>query len=203
MYANSAINPVVYNLMSQRFRSAFRGLYRCQKPASHQRTLSSLQTSYTVARDPRSTHISNGTKETAKGISCSTANRKPSLESPLGEKEDAAESTDIDYNGMHKLQEETDETDTVKDRGDIADLATETERKGIQHEDNVPSLENKIDSQCIDIRKDMENCNNINNDPTPDITHYYAGKAVPMSNEIKPVLGHVVQNAKELIHSTL
>ncbi|KAI5098143.1 thyrotropin releasing hormone receptor 2 isoform X1, partial [Silurus meridionalis] len=78
IYANSAINPVVYNLMSQKFRSAFRGLYRCQQPASHQRSLSLLQTSYTVARDPRSTHISNGTKETVKGISCDTANQEPS-----------------------------------------------------------------------------------------------------------------------------
>lgn len=200
MYANSAINPVVYNLMSQRFRSAFRGLYRCQKPASHQRSLSSLQTSYTVARDPRSTHISNGTKETVKGISCSTTNLKPSLESPLGENKDAAENTDIDNNGMHKLQEKTDETDTVKDRADISDLATETERKGIKNEDNGLGLENKIDSQCSDIRKD---CNNINNDPTPDITHSYAEKAVSAFNEINPTLGHVEQDAKELIHSTL
>uniref|UniRef100_A0A3P9Q3H3 Thyrotropin-releasing hormone receptor n=1 Tax=Poecilia reticulata TaxID=8081 RepID=A0A3P9Q3H3_POERE len=29
IYANSAINPVIYNAMSQKFRSAFRGLYSC------------------------------------------------------------------------------------------------------------------------------------------------------------------------------
>ncbi|CAN9493119.1 unnamed protein product [Ophioblennius macclurei] len=42
IYANSAINPVIYNAMSQKFRSAFRGLYRCQRPDAHRRTLSVL-----------------------------------------------------------------------------------------------------------------------------------------------------------------
>ncbi|XP_061077236.1 thyrotropin-releasing hormone receptor-like [Conger conger] len=40
IYANSAINPVVYNAMSQRFRSAFRSLYRCKRQSAHHRTLS-------------------------------------------------------------------------------------------------------------------------------------------------------------------
>ncbi|KAM8861679.1 thyrotropin-releasing hormone receptor-like [Synchiropus picturatus] len=41
IYANSAINPLIYNAMSQKFRLAFRGLYRCRPPGGHQ------------ARDPR------------------------------------------------------------------------------------------------------------------------------------------------------
>ncbi|KAJ7997743.1 hypothetical protein DPEC_G00215290 [Dallia pectoralis] len=61
MYANSAINPVVYNLMSQKFRSAFRGLYRCQRLEAHQRTLSLIQTGYITARTLQQT--SNGTKQ--------------------------------------------------------------------------------------------------------------------------------------------
>uniref|UniRef100_A0A3B5M3J7 Thyrotropin-releasing hormone receptor n=2 Tax=Xiphophorus couchianus TaxID=32473 RepID=A0A3B5M3J7_9TELE len=40
IYANSAINPVIYNAMSQKFRSAFRGLYSCQRVDGNQRTLS-------------------------------------------------------------------------------------------------------------------------------------------------------------------
>ncbi|KAJ8398651.1 hypothetical protein AAFF_G00421790 [Aldrovandia affinis] len=60
IYANSAINPVVYNLMSQRFRSAFRGLYRCQRETAQRRTLSALTASYSVARDPMT--ATNGTK---------------------------------------------------------------------------------------------------------------------------------------------
>lgn len=50
IYANSAINPVIYNAMSQKFRSAFRGLYRCQRPEGTHRTLSVFGT----VRDTRS-----------------------------------------------------------------------------------------------------------------------------------------------------
>uniref|UniRef100_A0A3Q2D3Z6 Thyrotropin-releasing hormone receptor n=1 Tax=Cyprinodon variegatus TaxID=28743 RepID=A0A3Q2D3Z6_CYPVA len=42
IYANSAINPVIYNAMSQKFRSAFRGLYSCQRLEGTQRTLVQL-----------------------------------------------------------------------------------------------------------------------------------------------------------------
>ncbi|KAJ8344311.1 hypothetical protein SKAU_G00316400 [Synaphobranchus kaupii] len=48
IYANSAINPVVYNLMSQRFRSAFRSLYCCQAQSEHRRTLSMLTPSHSL-----------------------------------------------------------------------------------------------------------------------------------------------------------
>uniref|UniRef100_A0A1A7WKC6 Thyrotropin-releasing hormone receptor n=2 Tax=Iconisemion striatum TaxID=60296 RepID=A0A1A7WKC6_9TELE len=51
IYANSAINPVIYNAMSQKFRSAFRGLYSCQRMEGNQRTLSGFGT----IRDPRPT----------------------------------------------------------------------------------------------------------------------------------------------------
>lgn len=193
IYANSAINPVVYNLMSQKFRSAFRGLYRCQQAVSHQRSLSLVQTSYTVARDPQNTHISNGTNETVKRISCSTANQQPSMECLLGEKKDATEHTNIDNNSMNKLEEKSDETDTVKDQGEIPSHVTEIEKN--KNEYNGPGLEKKIDSQCTDIRKDIKNCSNVKNDTTPNITH--------TSDEIKPALDHVGQNVMELMHSTL
>lgn len=70
MYANSAINPVVYNLMSQKFRSAFRGLSQCQRQEAHC-TLSMNQTGYSMARDPRtSQQTSNGTKQGARRVTC-------------------------------------------------------------------------------------------------------------------------------------
>ncbi|CAL8357777.1 unnamed protein product [Lota lota] len=54
IYANSAINPVIYNAMSQKFRSAFRGLYHCKGvDAGHHRTLSSLHTAYSTVREAR------------------------------------------------------------------------------------------------------------------------------------------------------
>lgn len=43
IYANSAINPLIYNLMSQKFRSAFRQLYCCQRTEGLLRTLSVVQ----------------------------------------------------------------------------------------------------------------------------------------------------------------
>lgn len=53
IYANSAINPVIYNAMSQKFRSAFRGLYSCQRVDGNQRTLSTVQAGFGTIRDPR------------------------------------------------------------------------------------------------------------------------------------------------------
>lgn len=52
IYANSAINPVVYNLMSQKFRSAFRGLYRCQEQEVQRRTLSVVNSMVRDSADP-------------------------------------------------------------------------------------------------------------------------------------------------------
>ncbi|GAA6224615.1 thyrotropin-releasing hormone receptor-like [Lates japonicus] len=64
IYANSAINPVIYNAMSQKFRSAFRGLYRCQRSEGNQRT---LQSGLSTVRDPCTSQASsNGTNEKAK-----------------------------------------------------------------------------------------------------------------------------------------
>uniref|UniRef100_A0A4W6F0B3 Thyrotropin-releasing hormone receptor n=1 Tax=Lates calcarifer TaxID=8187 RepID=A0A4W6F0B3_LATCA len=67
IYANSAINPVIYNAMSQKFRSAFRGLYRCQRPEGNQRTLSTIQSGLSTVRDPCTSQASsNGTNEKAR-----------------------------------------------------------------------------------------------------------------------------------------
>lgn len=53
IYANSAINPVIYNAMSQKFRSAFRGLYSCQRLEGQQRTPSMLLPGVGTVRDLR------------------------------------------------------------------------------------------------------------------------------------------------------
>uniref|UniRef100_A0A8C3S9D5 Thyrotropin-releasing hormone receptor n=1 Tax=Chelydra serpentina TaxID=8475 RepID=A0A8C3S9D5_CHESE len=51
VYANSAINPVVYNLMSQKFRAAFKRLCKCggEPPP---RSLYMATASYSLAREP-------------------------------------------------------------------------------------------------------------------------------------------------------
>ncbi|XP_067091095.1 thyrotropin releasing hormone receptor 2 [Osmerus mordax] len=77
IYANSAINPVVYNLMSQKFRSAFRGLYRCQRQDCHQRRMSLVLTSYSTVRDPRPPqNTSNGTNGNARRVTMNSTTPK-------------------------------------------------------------------------------------------------------------------------------
>ncbi|KAM6937939.1 thyrotropin releasing hormone receptor 2 [Xenentodon cancila] len=69
MYANSAINPVIYNAMSQKFRSAFRGLYSCQRLEGNQRTLSTVQSGIGTIRDLRPSQANgNGTDEKVKRV---------------------------------------------------------------------------------------------------------------------------------------
>ncbi|XP_006641339.1 thyrotropin releasing hormone receptor 2 [Lepisosteus oculatus] len=64
IYANSAINPVVYNLMSQKFRSAFRKLCKCQEEENQRRTMCMTPTSYSMVRDTvTASPEANGKKE--------------------------------------------------------------------------------------------------------------------------------------------
>ncbi|XP_061449998.1 thyrotropin-releasing hormone receptor-like [Rhineura floridana] len=57
VYANSAINPVIYNLMSQKFRLAFKKLCKCGKVGQHQRrSLYTASSSYSVEKEPGSAH---------------------------------------------------------------------------------------------------------------------------------------------------
>ncbi|XP_047189246.1 thyrotropin releasing hormone receptor 2 [Scophthalmus maximus] len=96
IYANSAINPVIYNVMSQKFRSAFRGLYRCQRPEGLRRTLSTIQTGLGTVRDPRTSQAnSKGANERARRSILSAAtdlttqqNRSSLQETGGGEKSD-------------------------------------------------------------------------------------------------------------------
>lgn len=90
IYANSAINPVIYNAMSQKFRSAFRGLYRCQRPEGNQRTLSIIHTGFNTVRDPRPSQAnSNGTNEKARGAILSTATDMTTKQNGSGHQEAA------------------------------------------------------------------------------------------------------------------
>lgn len=66
IYANSAINPVIYNAMSQKFRSAFRGLYCCQHLEGNQRELSMIRMGVGSIRDPPAQGNSNRTNENAR-----------------------------------------------------------------------------------------------------------------------------------------
>eukprot|EP00079_Xenopus_tropicalis_P010864 XP_002936137.1 PREDICTED: thyrotropin-releasing hormone receptor-like [Xenopus tropicalis] len=50
VYANSAINPVIYNLMSQKFRTAFKRLCKCGHEAQR-RSIYMTTTSYSMVKD--------------------------------------------------------------------------------------------------------------------------------------------------------
>lgn len=51
VYANSAINPVIYNVMSQKFRTAFKRLCKCGQMESQRRSIYLTTTSYSMVRD--------------------------------------------------------------------------------------------------------------------------------------------------------
>ncbi|XP_062860792.1 thyrotropin releasing hormone receptor 2 [Trichomycterus rosablanca] len=204
IYANSAINPVVYNLMSQKFRSAFRGLYRCQHQTGHQRSLSTLQTGYSVARDPRNAHVVNG-KETGKKICSGPATQKPGMES-IGEKKETTENTSVDHTDGEKLflKAKTDESDPVQVQGDISNRATENIK--MEEEKNGLCLEKMINSQCLKshIRKEMKNSSGDTTKMIPSLDKSFSTEKMELeSDEMKPTNKQAEQNAKELIHSAL
>ncbi|XP_077207765.1 thyrotropin-releasing hormone receptor [Paroedura picta] len=51
IYLNSAINPVIYNLMSQKFRAAFRKLCKCQQKTPGKPTNYSVALNYSVIKE--------------------------------------------------------------------------------------------------------------------------------------------------------
>ncbi|XP_074841755.1 thyrotropin-releasing hormone receptor [Carettochelys insculpta] len=51
IYLNSAINPVIYNLMSQKFRASFKKLCNCQKKQSEKPTNYNVALNYSVIKE--------------------------------------------------------------------------------------------------------------------------------------------------------
>ncbi|XP_028666449.1 thyrotropin-releasing hormone receptor-like [Erpetoichthys calabaricus] len=51
IYLNSAINPIIYNLMSQKFRAAFKKLCKCKKQRQEKETKYTLPVYYSVMKD--------------------------------------------------------------------------------------------------------------------------------------------------------
>ncbi|NWI90913.1 TRFR protein, partial [Pitta sordida] len=51
IYLNSAINPIIYNLMSQKFRAAFRKLYKCEEKGAEHPALHTAPVSYSIEKD--------------------------------------------------------------------------------------------------------------------------------------------------------
>lgn len=51
VYLNSAVNPVIYALMSQRFREAFHGLFQCQRARPQLPPQEATPVYYSVIKD--------------------------------------------------------------------------------------------------------------------------------------------------------
>ncbi|KFQ30308.1 Thyrotropin-releasing hormone receptor, partial [Mesitornis unicolor] len=51
IYLNSAINPIIYNLMSQKFRAAFRKLCKCEEKSTKNPTLYNAPVYYSAMKD--------------------------------------------------------------------------------------------------------------------------------------------------------
>lgn len=63
IYLNSAINPIIYSLMSQRFRSAFRKLCRCGWKSTEVPTPRSVPVLYSRAKDGSQGSSEQGTHQ--------------------------------------------------------------------------------------------------------------------------------------------
>lgn len=51
IYVNSAINPIIYNLMSQKFRAAFRRLCHCKRQPPEKMTRYNIPVYYSAMKD--------------------------------------------------------------------------------------------------------------------------------------------------------
>ncbi|XP_065134980.2 thyrotropin releasing hormone receptor 2 [Paramisgurnus dabryanus] len=150
IYANSAINPVVYNLMSQKFRSAFRGLYRCQREDGQHRTLSMLQSGCSL-RDTRPCNNTNGTRNTLKKNGSSSPkqnqNKLNDIENTLTTSDDVTNETDpnvhIGNTASDKSQTSEDkEMSTLKDvdRSENTDNGKNTEKSEATIQDIIADM---------------------------------------------------------------
>nr|XP_055029733.1 thyrotropin releasing hormone receptor 2 isoform X1 [Misgurnus anguillicaudatus] len=124
IYANSAINPVVYNLMSQKFRSAFRGLYRCQREDGQQRTLSMLQSGCSL-RDNRPCNNINGTPKKIGSSSPKQKQNKPNdIENTLTTSDDVTNETDpnVHKNAVGNTASDKSQTSEDKEMSTLKDV---------------------------------------------------------------------------------
>ncbi|XP_058607094.1 thyrotropin releasing hormone receptor 2 [Onychostoma macrolepis] len=183
IYANSAINPVVYNLMSQKFRSAFRGLYRCHREDVHQRTLSMLQSGYSLGRDPR---LCNNTNGTPKKISSVTP------EKPNKGMENNKENIDKLISDGVKNEIEPSIKKNAVGNCNIDELKSSVDKE-------MPTVENVDMSKINDNGKIMEESDNTAQDTIADTSNT---EQTQLAAEVfESTVGEAKQNDTELNHS--
>ncbi|XP_052007984.1 thyrotropin-releasing hormone receptor-like [Xyrauchen texanus] len=198
IYANSAINPVVYNLMSQKFRSAFRGLYRCQREDGHQRSLSLLHSAYSLGRDPRLCNSTNGTRDTSKNINSATPDQKQNrgVENNKENKENMDKLISIDIKNKIDLNINKNAVENRKMEKDTDEL--KTDKKHTLEDKVMPRVEN-VDRKFNANGKNMEESDDTAKDIITDIDSTEKTQLDP--SETKSTLVQSEQNDAELNHS--
>uniref|UniRef100_A0A673M513 Thyrotropin-releasing hormone receptor n=1 Tax=Sinocyclocheilus rhinocerous TaxID=307959 RepID=A0A673M513_9TELE len=184
IYANSAINPVVYNLMSQKFRSAFRGLYRCHREDVHQRTLSIIQSGYSLGRDPRLCSNTNGTH---KKIGSVTPEQKPNKCM-----ENNKENIDKLISDGVKNEIEPSIKKSAVQNCNIDELKSSVDKE-------MPTVENVDMSKINDNGKIMEESDNTAQDIIADMSNTEQTQLA--ADEFKSTVGEAKQIDTELNHS--
>ncbi|KAL0167945.1 hypothetical protein M9458_036167 [Cirrhinus mrigala] len=183
IYANSAINPVVYNLMSQKFRSAFRGLYRCRREDVHQRTLSVLQSGYSLGRDPRLCSNTNGTHKKTSSV---TPEQKPNKSMENKENIDKLISDGVKNEIEPSLKKNAVENCNIDEL-----------KKSVDKE--MPTVENVDMSKINDNGKIMEESDITAQDIIADMSNTEQTQLA--EGEFKSTLVEAEQNDTELNHS--
>ncbi|XP_016125611.1 thyrotropin-releasing hormone receptor-like [Sinocyclocheilus grahami] len=184
IYANSATNPVVYNLMSQKFRSAFRGLYHCHREDVHQRTLSTLQSGYSLGRDPRLCCNTNGTP---KKIGLVTSEQKPNK----GMENRKENMNKLIRDGVKNETEPSFKRNAVEN-GNIDELKSSVDKE-------IPTVENVDMSKINDNGKIMEESDNTAQDIIADMSNTEQTQLA--AGEFKSTPGEAEQNDTKLNHS--
>ncbi|XP_073706875.1 thyrotropin-releasing hormone receptor-like [Garra rufa] len=184
IYANSAINPVVYNLMSQKFRSAFRGLYRCRREDVHQRTLSMLQSGYSLGRDPRLCSNTNGTPK-------KTVSVTPELKPNKGMENNKENMDKLNSDGVKNEIEPNFKKNAVENCN-IDELRSSANKE-------MPTVENVDMSKINDNGIIMEESDNTAQDIIADMSNTEQTQLA--EGEFKSTLGEAEQNDTKLNHS--
>lgn len=159
-----------------------------------------------MARDPRTTHTSNGTRGAVKNSSSGTADQKHSKGNVLDEEREATESTCVENDvGKPIFTEKKDVTDSCEGQGDPAIHNTDnkyvkTSEKGMKEEENGPGLEKEIMSQGTEVRNARGVGSDVTTDTMSDIKSSSTGKTEVACDEMKSL---AEQNIKELIHSAV
>ncbi|XP_078275170.1 thyrotropin-releasing hormone receptor-like [Rhinoraja longicauda] len=87
IYLNSAINPVIYNLMSQKFRAAFKKLCKCKQAEAERPTAYNVPVYYSVMKDTSHESLDHDITEQEDINGHPISNKEKHFNNPCGQKQ--------------------------------------------------------------------------------------------------------------------